>query len=117
MGLSLPIGSSFVCTEEIGVQFPGDPPSFWQVAQLVERRAVNADVAGSNPALPAKFAGSSVVERLAVIQSTRVRFPSGKPISGTRKTAIRVPWKHETLGAAPRFPTNLILGRKITPTC
>ena len=39
--------------------------NYWEVAQLVEQRTLNAQVAGSNPALPAKLQLSNQCQGVA----------------------------------------------------
>lgn len=78
--------SAWLLTRSSGVLIsPLEPlrPEHWEVAQLAERRALDAEVAGSNPAFPAKFQGDGrAVRRWPLEPSQSGSTPDPPAIAG-----------------------------------
>ena len=75
------------CNHQVGVQFPGDPPSFGGLAQTVEHWSEKPAARLRVPHPPPDVAVAEWLRREAVNLSMRVRFSPATPISGVRLMA------------------------------
>ena len=97
--------SAWLLTRSSGVLIsPLEPlrPEHWEVAQLAERRALDAEAAGSSPAFPAKFYRGMAERQGDGLWNHPVGFDSQSPCqSGCSSAVERCLAKAEIVGSIP----------------